>query len=575
MSNLGAAAAQDVLAGAQGLEEIPEWQKTLNATLAANAAASESPIAKIPVIGPAYVGAAGLAGGLFREPTPETPPASIVTGPPGAPPPPQIPQPAQVVQQIVAGAQGPNLAPLGAQARKIGAIGQGAANDAARAKEGLNEAADTRKEATAETVGVQQQKAQVQQLGLDDQLNEGLAYKKRYDDIRRGEEEAVSFAKEQHNEALEDSKYAGVSSSKRKELQTILNSPGATDVQKASAKAQLEKAQNIDPDQYLGTTGRKITSIIAQALGAFGASLAHTPNFAMQAIQKAIEDNMDAQRANFAKKEREAVRSKEGITEARETSEAAKHNAATEYAIGLDLVKKKVEKQIAGLEGSEAAAKGKEIIAMIDEERAKTDLAIDQQARSTFLQSATAQGNLMANQAGLQQQGAELEAKKKAGANEAAAQAANLAARGFTARPGLQLSTEEVKKVSEIAGNSGELLDAVGRLKELRQAAMDDPKKLGSPEFRAAAETAFKQAQVAYKSGASLGTWDKGSAELLESIFGKDPSGIGFIQARYDEIERSARASRDRKLESFGVMRMDSEAMQAQQRPPGARQVGQ
>lgn len=65
------------------------------------------------------------------------------------------------------------------------------------------------------------------------------------------------------------------------------------------------KNSKIDPDRYWNSksTGQKIGSTIAMALGAFGASFSHTPNFVQEQINKAIDRDMESQKADLGKKE--------------------------------------------------------------------------------------------------------------------------------------------------------------------------------------------------------------------------------------------------------------------------------
>lgn len=73
--------------------------------------------------------------------------------------------------------------------------------------------------------------------------------------------------------------------------------------QKADAAFQDYMNAKIDPDRVFGgSAAAQITAAISMALGAFGATLGRTPNFAAQIIDKAIDRDIDAQKATIGKK---------------------------------------------------------------------------------------------------------------------------------------------------------------------------------------------------------------------------------------------------------------------------------
>lgn len=62
---------------------------------------------------------------------------------------------------------------------------------------------------------------------------------------------------------------------------------------------------NIDPERFWASKSenQRIGLVIGQALGAFGAALGHTPNFAKEMIDGAISRDLDAQKTDLGKKE--------------------------------------------------------------------------------------------------------------------------------------------------------------------------------------------------------------------------------------------------------------------------------
>lgn len=59
----------------------------------------------------------------------------------------------------------------------------------------------------------------------------------------------------------------------------------------------------VDPDKFWKdkSTGTKLAAAIFQALGAYGAAITHSPNFAMQIMDNAVQQNIDAQVKNIEK----------------------------------------------------------------------------------------------------------------------------------------------------------------------------------------------------------------------------------------------------------------------------------
>jgi hypothetical protein len=397
-------------------------------------------------------------GEILAEPAAEPPPTAVVSGPskPPAPPP-------GVRPVVPAAPSGANLGALGAQARKVGAIGADGMESAKEAGEKIAGAAEDRKESVREVAGIQQQKADAEVRSMDEQIALHQGYQDRLKLVRQGEEEAVASAKKNYNEALEDAKYAGIPREKRLELQAIVNNPNATTVQKASAKAQLEKASQIDPDQVLGTAGAKITAAIAMVLGGIGSGLTGGPNYAIQIIQQAIQDNIGAQKHRFAKKEREAEKAEANIDKTKAEFSEDKANALREYGIGLEMAKMKLGKITAGLSGGEAMAKAKELEAQITEEAAKNSLALEHQARGAYLQSQIAQGQIMTNQAEMQERRVE----KAAAAAAEATGAEALEGYVFTGKTTpTKPALDRAQKAAGVKASGNALLDEAIRMRE-------------------------------------------------------------------------------------------------------------
>jgi diacylglycerol kinase family enzyme len=94
-----------------------------------------------------------------------------------------------------------------------------------------------------------------------------------------------------------------------------------------------------------------------------------------------------------------AADAKEAIGEVKGTFADERAELASNHAVALEMVKLKLGKMTAGLEGSEAEARAKELGAMIDAEIAGKTSEIDTRARGAHLDSLTTQAGVMTNAA--------------------------------------------------------------------------------------------------------------------------------------------------------------------------------
>lgn len=97
------------------------------------------------------------------------------------------------------------------------------------------------------------------------------------------------------------------------------------------------QAAQIDPNRLFKnrSTGDNIMSAIGVALGAFGASINHTPNFALEIVNKAIDGDIEAQKAELAKKGQGAQNALSQLRESTgsyENADNAYRLAALQYA---------------------------------------------------------------------------------------------------------------------------------------------------------------------------------------------------------------------------------------------------
>lgn len=123
--------------------------------------------------------------------------------------------------------------------------------------------------------------------------------------------------------------------------------------QQKSEDAQIQASQNavtefsnspkIDPKAlWKGHTGAQVMATIGVALGAFGSALTHTPNTALDIINKAIDDNISAQKSELDRKAHNVVLQGNLLSQlrARGLDEDARDNAARQ--IYSDMAAKQV-----------------------------------------------------------------------------------------------------------------------------------------------------------------------------------------------------------------------------------------
>ena len=140
------------------------------------------------------------------------------------------------------------------------------------------------------------------------------------------------------------------------------------------ADAERHRYDTIDPDKVLGDTGVRIGSALAMALGAFGATIGHSPNYAMDIVQKRIDTNMalEANRLRQEKMGRDDM--------------AVRLAAYREAQLGA--VKAKLGDLMQSANSPDAQARGSAMIAQLqsqqaDQERLTNTLAQGKVSRST------------------------------------------------------------------------------------------------------------------------------------------------------------------------------------------------
>ena len=100
-------------------------------------------------------------------------------------------------------------------------------------------------------------------------------------------------------------------------------------------------------DFFEGRTGARILAAIAQGLGAFGAGLARTPNFAQQIISQAIEQDFAKQRSNIQNLKDSVAMARQGVQDAQQAKREMLEESQLREAIAREKVANKAQELMA------------------------------------------------------------------------------------------------------------------------------------------------------------------------------------------------------------------------------------
>lgn len=185
---------------------------------------------------------------------------------------------------------------------------------------------------------------------------------------------ALQAAADANNTAFveEKNKQLGLEAQQAQRLarQQQVDEQYGTLMQKAQDDLAKMSAREVQPNRiYEGKPGAQIMAALAASLGAFGASLNHTPNFAMDFINKQIDRDIDAQRDEINRgvsaKQNDIARIRDKYNVSTNTAEKIAALQATEYAGVM------ARKQASMLGGQNAQI----ALAKIDQQLAQSKLA--------------------------------------------------------------------------------------------------------------------------------------------------------------------------------------------------------
>jgi len=136
------------------------------------------------------------------------------------------------------------------------------------------------------------------------------------------------------------------------------------------------------------TTGQKVMRSIALVLGALGAGLAKTPNFALQIIQKQIDNDILAQKVDYAKKVKLQQEAKSVYASLmNEFQDAKKADAAIE-ATYAKVLQGKVQQLAANMGSDSAIAGAQKINAQLMQKEASAVAKLNQIAQGNAMDAA-------------------------------------------------------------------------------------------------------------------------------------------------------------------------------------------
>lgn len=342
-------------------------------------------------------------------------------------------------------------------------------------------------------------------------------------------QEAVGLAEKQRQEQVDFEKHRGE----------------ALDAQfKAYQSAADEVAKvntTIDPNKFWASkaTGSRIFAALGAAMGAMGAALTGGPNYALEIINKAVNDDIDAQKSMVdlqLKKGNEKVAGQQtlyGMMRAR-FGDGATALAATQSA-ALNVVQKKLEAAKSGLGTAEQKAKLEQLQVQVDGRQ--------QQAMQQLHMHADESAQKWAN-LNLERQKVSLEFAAKA------AKANGKDPETFVPGMGFALDKEAAKLVRAEAAQSDKLTAKVDRLIALRE-------KYGAETLDRSAvaemQSLSKDLMTDLAQQKKLGAISKDDATMLEAIAGGDASRIGYVLPALKSVRQSVQED----LSAFATRHMD------------------
>jgi hypothetical protein len=337
----------------------------------------------------------------------------------------------------------------------------------------------------------------------------------------------------------------------------------------------------INPDAFWQSrdTGQRVSAVLAMALGGFYAGYTGRDNPVEKALNTAIERDIEAQKANLAKKQTElGYYMQQGHT-LREAAQLATADSFQRTAAQAQLVATKLGGAMAGPQAAEASAKLLEKAQLLRQQVYVQGFEVREKALAMKLHMETLKANAeaKAGQAALAEAArtGRLPPQLEAQAPEALAKRlVHVAEERPVTRNGqpvldasgkpqvvrtavgrLALDEDAAKKARELVRDYSDANRVLSKLIALRE-KFGAKEKLTPDAFNGAVSEArsnAKQYVTLYNKSNHLGALDNGTLELAKDIMGGDPAGIGPVLDTLKGLKRNQDASYNTALKAYLV----------------------
>jgi hypothetical protein len=190
--------------------------------------------------------------------------------------------------------------------------------------------------------------------------------------------------------------------------------------QQRAKEAELQKAlddynanKQVDPDRYkkrMGVGGQ-ILATIGQAMGAFGAAITHSPNYAQQMIERAIDADIRAQEVDIQSRRDAVNMAQNGVAMWRQKGLDNQASMAAERMRQLQGATAKIDEILTATKNPQLLATGAQIKAGLEKSYNDTLMHYGQTSRSTV--SATPQPGQQGTENQLRMRALEVEVPQK------------------------------------------------------------------------------------------------------------------------------------------------------------------
>jgi hypothetical protein len=319
-------------------------------------------------------------------------------------------------------------------------------------------------------------------------------------------------------------------------------------------------AMTVDPDRFFTKrgTGAKILAGIAAGLGAYAASMTGTKNFALEIINKAIDDDIEAQKAEIAKTAGSITEQRNLLNDMiRKGMNDAEAESATR-AIMLQRARQMLEERMAKITKEDAKQRGGILQQQIRNDELMKLEQLKQSAASTTttLTKEEMKPSLQTTLAITR----EKEKAKAEGKSEGEKKA------GLTAKEERELSvpgylgvapTPTEGRQARAAVSDGKAL--MGLLDDLIEQREKYGLALTSPTARTLGQGLAKEAQLIFKGDAfaALGVLAGPDMDIINAVIPEDPAAFKYgVKEQYQAVKERVQRRLNLKLEAMNLTPM-------------------